>query len=387
MASNQFFMDQFHQRNRFPPALEISVSDPVLFWRFRPDRQWTGEFFGRTTDYRTNHSGFRGPEPRPSKAGGIRIAAFGDSSTFGLGVSEEERYTERLAVVLRARAGAADPEVLNFGVIGYSSYQVLRLAEQVLPALKPDFVLFYTVTNDRYELPGPPDREIPTVIAASKVINRMQRESSAIAMLRAFEQKLFSVKPLPETPAHPRAPLKDYRMMIDRLADLCRGQHARLVLLRIPNNYQTPPRFYVAKSGEGRELVIAGSALFGQGKYSEALEAFRRALTRRPDNAFAAYGVARALEALGRNAAAARAYKEAYLKWDSAMQDYLDVLSSYAGRKEVLVVDLEPDLCLDRLPKETYLDLCHPSPLGHQIVADQVAERLQQAGWLTAGRP
>ena len=84
--------------------------------------------------------------PLPPKAPGIfRIAAFGDSLTYGEGVAAEEAWP---AVLERELQREYRAEVLNLGVCGAQSADVLRLAERLLPSLDADLVLYGVCLND-----------------------------------------------------------------------------------------------------------------------------------------------------------------------------------------------------------------------------------------------
>ncbi|HWR97061.1 MAG TPA: GDSL-type esterase/lipase family protein, partial [Candidatus Methanoperedens sp.] len=84
--------------------------------------------------------------PLPPKAPGVlRIAAFGDSLTYGEGVAAEEAWP---SVLERELGGEYRVEVLNLGVSGSQSEDVLRFAERRLPQLEPDLVLYGVCLND-----------------------------------------------------------------------------------------------------------------------------------------------------------------------------------------------------------------------------------------------
>jgi lysophospholipase L1-like esterase len=99
----------------------------------------------------TNARGFRGAEFTEQRdEARLRVAALGDSSTFGWGVEQFETYPERLAAEL-ARARGVGPErveVLNLGVPGYSTFQGrVQLDRGALP-LGPDLVVWSYLSND-----------------------------------------------------------------------------------------------------------------------------------------------------------------------------------------------------------------------------------------------
>ena len=96
---------------------------------------------------RTNSYGIRGPEFSFDKPPGrLRLAAVGDSFTFGQGVEEEEAYVAVAGEALRAAQVPA--EVLNFGVPGHATPQSLALVKRRVVPVQPDVVLVGVFPND-----------------------------------------------------------------------------------------------------------------------------------------------------------------------------------------------------------------------------------------------
>jgi lysophospholipase L1-like esterase len=84
--------------------------------------------------------------PLPPRSPGVfRIAALGDSLTYGEGVAAEEAWP---TVLERELKGEYRVEVLNLGVSGSESEDILRFAERLLPSLQPDLVLYGVCLND-----------------------------------------------------------------------------------------------------------------------------------------------------------------------------------------------------------------------------------------------
>ena len=90
--------------------------------------------------------GLRRTTPLPAKAPGIfRIAAFGDSLTYGYGVAEEEAWPAQLE---QALAGEFQVEVINLGICGLQSEEIFDAMKRYLPVLDPDLVLYGVCLND-----------------------------------------------------------------------------------------------------------------------------------------------------------------------------------------------------------------------------------------------
>ena len=73
-----------------------------------------------------------------------RIAVLGDSFTWGIGVSNQERYTE---IVENKTSNKF--ELLNFGVSGYGPIQHYLLVDEILDKFKPEVLLItFCLSND-----------------------------------------------------------------------------------------------------------------------------------------------------------------------------------------------------------------------------------------------
>jgi lysophospholipase L1-like esterase len=111
-------------------------------------------------DVALNSDGFRGGEMlRDRPASTLRIACVGDSWTFGMPVGEAETYPKRLGEWLRRDDPASRYEVLNFGVLGYSSYQGLQLMRSSVLDFNPDIVVIGFAMNDS-EVAGYRDKDV-----------------------------------------------------------------------------------------------------------------------------------------------------------------------------------------------------------------------------------
>ena len=99
-------------------ADDLHARDPRTLWAPRPG----GKVYWSQAAERVNHEGYRGPLRPAEHAGGpLRIVTLGDSSTFGLGVEYTDTYSAQLEAEIETRGRAA--EVLDFGVIGFTVLQ------------------------------------------------------------------------------------------------------------------------------------------------------------------------------------------------------------------------------------------------------------------------
>jgi lysophospholipase L1-like esterase len=97
--------------------------------------------------YRINRDGIRDRDfPLDKPAGTFRIAAVGDSVTFGLGLELEDTWPKQLERELRK----TDPrvEVINFGVMGYNTPQEAERIQDKVLKYSPDLIIVDYSLND-----------------------------------------------------------------------------------------------------------------------------------------------------------------------------------------------------------------------------------------------
>ena len=157
-------------------GLRMLEPDLALIWKGRPDlRRTYVDVFGpvdtgadRTSilrqfrptvpaalvdhpvwDISLNTEGFRDREFSGTKPeGAFRVVCLGDSWTFGANVGQEQTYPRQLEARLRELFPERRVEVLNLGVLGYTSFQGLQLLKQRALQLDPDLVVIGFGMND-----------------------------------------------------------------------------------------------------------------------------------------------------------------------------------------------------------------------------------------------
>ena len=106
-----------------------------------------GRFVGRVV--RTNRWGMRDRDySLTPDAGTYRIALLGPSTAMGSGVDENESFEALLEERLNAKPSQHRVEVLNFGVAGYSTVQMLIQLERKVADFKPHVALFLGHVTD-----------------------------------------------------------------------------------------------------------------------------------------------------------------------------------------------------------------------------------------------
>lgn len=96
-----------------------------------------------------NALGFRGPEVAPTKGPNtFRILVFGDSSSFGWGVNEEDSWWTLLRQELKKRYPDKNIEIANFAIPGDSSAYGKLIFDTFAPRFQSDLVILGFGAND-----------------------------------------------------------------------------------------------------------------------------------------------------------------------------------------------------------------------------------------------
>jgi len=286
-------------------------------------------------------------EPKPH--GVFRIAAIGDSVTYGSGGPRELAWPQRLEGRLAelapapAQAGAEAPvEVLNLGVPGYNETQVVRhLALRGIP-LEPDVVVYGYVLNDpqSFSLEAEALRDMRAAAARGE-------PPGAGALARWLSgSRLF---------------LLAHTLFTSNVAA------SRAVVATLPDDPA-----YAAAGGPGRD-------------------AYFRALHRDAE------GAQRLASGFAELAALAREHQLRVLVAifplfddtgpDEALADVRTLVADRARQAGLDVVDLLPAyrIAAQGWRRDLHIDFLHPSPFGQRVAAAAILDHLCSAGALPAG--
>jgi lysophospholipase L1-like esterase len=214
---------------------DIFESDPKLFWRFIPNNVIQG------SNIPINNLGFRGEDYNPARFSIYnRILCLGDSCTFGGEVGYGLNYTERLGYYLNKTHPNPLYKVLNCGVPGYSSYQILNMYRQYVDIFKPSTVIVWTASNDRDFAIYYPDKEFEKQEAHAYYLRTFLRQSHFCVFLASLiskfenqeytqEKRKLASKNLDDR--YSRVSLDDFRANLQEIIDISRKRHIRVILL------------------------------------------------------------------------------------------------------------------------------------------------------------
>ncbi len=360
--------------------LSVLQRDSVLLWRNRANLCTT---FAGMPVY-TNSRGFRveakgaqiSQEPQ---LGCRRIVCMGASPTFGWGVQYHKAYARRLEDLLRPAGIAA--EVINAGMIGYSSHQgKLLLAREVLD-LKPHLIN----DIDKYRFfrsNGDPDRTLgPESVVVTRLLNLTDR-SAFIKLYGKIIGRLVPGRGAMEgrplelyRPRSVRVPPDDYRTNLQEIVDLAKRRGITPVFIKMPVNLPTgtDPPSHIAEEAE--RLREQGVSLAERGECEAAMPLLNAAVELNSHLSEAYYFIVVCERKRGRMAIARQAFdnamkSEAYRCGRDGLV-YNEIMEEVARQHGVELIDVAH---MFRATTDQYLfldphdDPIHPNELGHEII-------------------
>ncbi len=131
-----------------PLSLKIhkKVTNPNLKYTLIPN----SSVFQDNVRYKINSYGIRDyPDHNPYIEKGYKIAAVGDSFTFGLGVELKDTWPKQLErIINQQKKGVSPYYVFNFGVMGYDLTQNIENIREKVIKTKPDLIIIGYCIND-----------------------------------------------------------------------------------------------------------------------------------------------------------------------------------------------------------------------------------------------
>lgn len=224
------------------PDKHSSIIEEDGYVRLKPRFIHIDEVSGNT--FSTNSLGFRGREigeRKPDKT--VRIIALGGSTTFGIGSSDNSHtYPSLLETKLNRSQEVPNInfEVINAGIPGARSTNILKLFSDQVLKLNADIVLIYSGWNDWNGFYN----EGPSVFEYDSILYRLNLRFSELSILYSKVRNLiFGYRSRVKRTDYEKRALKvlsqkyyekPYKDNIVNLVKLCRGNGIKPVLILQP---------------------------------------------------------------------------------------------------------------------------------------------------------
>ncbi|HUI54112.1 MAG TPA: SGNH/GDSL hydrolase family protein [Bryobacteraceae bacterium] len=213
-----------------------------------------------------NPAGFRvirNQAPWPPDPSAFNIFVFGGSTTFGVGVADEETIPS----YLQEETAADTPHVAvyNFGRLGYFSTQELLLFYRMLSAgAAPKLAIFIDGINDFHSFSGEPDltSELASLLDSEHQPWRLLR---ALPMWRAVSRAVPRPAPDFSDAGSPNGIIRRLRTNEALIRTLCDAHHVKPVFVLQPLPvYQYDLRYHYLNGADwSRYLRYADGAKYG----------------------------------------------------------------------------------------------------------------------------
>jgi lysophospholipase L1-like esterase len=315
-------------------ANQVYRDDARTFWRLRKNASVTAKNYLVPAVVRerlpftmtTNAKGFRGSAlAREKRPGVLRVIAAGNSSTFGWGVDDDETYPSQLTARLREKMSGREIEVMNAGIPGFTSFQGERLlVDEILP-LAPDYVVLSYGFNDSRRAAS---TDSVFAALAARPAGQLARAANHLEIYRRLTRLIRGasadrLSPAADARSTNRVPVAEYESRLREMVRIVTDAGARPMLLLMV----IPPEYADAAERVARDAGIP------------LLETRPYLLVHVADPEFSA-----------RHAAEIAAHEAAWR-----------------------------DVPAETWRNPAYADGIHPSALGHELIAEWVAEVIASA--------
>ena len=369
------------------------------------------------SQYRTSqyHHYFFGPQSFPAKKGPSTFRAFclGGSTVLGHPYSTETAFPKWLEIELAGRDPSRHYEIINCGGMSYASYRLIPILEEVIN-YGPDLIVVMTGHNEFLE-----DRTYHQLKQRSAIWAQIEDRLLALRIVTLGRHTRDSLRAAPAKPTdkttfdqvvdarldhtsgyasyHRDAQwwegvTNHFALNLRVMVQLCRKADVPLLLICPGSNLRDCPPFK-SEHGAGldprrldqwRQFFQLGSGVEASHP-TEALALYRKAETIDDQYAELVFRMARCMDRLGRFEQARVAYVRAK-ELDVCPLRILHVMQQavlrVAETSATPVVDAAA-LLEQRSPHgivgfDWYVDQVHPSIRGQQLIAQAVAQRLDE---------
>lgn len=249
-----------------PPVLSEGMqADPVLLWKTIPGSYGQkSSRFVPAISFVHNKSGMRmRHDIEPKKPGTFRVLMLGDSNIWGFGVEQAQTCASVLQQLLDERnENQKSIEVINMGVIGYSSYQGMKQLEQSL-ALQPDLIVLGYGYNDRRYIASKIRQDSAEYFLhtyRAVCVHQLLFEHSSLCNWASSWNQNGIETTLQESA--PRVPVEQYQNNFQTMLTFCQKNNLQVIVLGLRDNPAITQRIELAIQYESEKKWIEAASLY-----------------------------------------------------------------------------------------------------------------------------
>ena len=344
-------------------------------------------------------------------ANNYRIFCLGGSTVRGRPFDIDTAFPKWLELILRNRDGVDSCEVVNCGGISYASYRLRVLLDEVI-AYQPDLIVLATGPTEFLE-----DRTYAALKARSPTRSWVEDRAMSLRTVTALRrlwngqsEKLADnetgalvnaeVEPRLDRPggyasyhrddAWHAAVIQQFKASLNAMVATCGKAGIPIIIVKLGSNLRDAPPF---KSEHANKLdgdehlrwqqAVETARQLELSDPEQALAAYQVAAEISPGYAVVTFRIARCLDRLGQTDEALQFYAQARdedvcpLRMLGSMESYLTALET-SGATVIDAADILSKSSDVGIPGyDIYLDHVHPTVMGHQIIANAVAEAVR----------
>lgn len=367
--------------------LSVLEPDSELFWVLKPNLNV--EF--QEAKVKTNSLGLRADEIKEKKESSIRIITMGASPTFGWGVEIDQSYPRQIERKVNKELADKEKkvEVINAGIIGYSSYQGMKLLKEKIVQLSPDIITVSYVVNDvdKYRFFRNNGKSDKDVIAKNTVVVFLERilyKSRFCKLLRGviIRRLRNSLKGVSLYRDSRRVSKKEYEDNLNEIINFANENNIKVILLKmpviLPEKYENKS-FYYDGNLRYENMIVELEDLVVARQWDDAIAKANDVLGKTYSSAevFHYLGVCYANKNLNEKAKEyfQKAKEIDLIKCLRSVDQYNTVMQTVAEKRKILMVDVvkkfrrnsdNGDMRKFFLKPKT--DFVHYSVEGHRII-------------------
>ena len=339
---------------------------------------------------------------------GLRLFCLGGSSSFGFPWGAEIAFTSIVGEALAATHPERQVEAVNASGVSYAMHRLNLVADELLD-YKPDVFLVYEGHNefiepaffDALKHRGSLRTGLEYALAHSRVYSGMRwatgpLRNSPHPPASGFETRVMREQTHVYSPEEKEAIVAEFRWRLERLVRRAQEAGVKVVLATVPCNlrqWRPEASSGVATLAEPErrkrsELFASGSRHLKSGRFEMAAVDLEQAARIAPHHAETRFLLGQAYEGLGRFDDARCAYQRACDEDASPIRRLSGMNSAIrdvARQQGVLLVDI--DQLFEQQSEHGLVgfnlieDYVHPTRQGHELIAWQIWEAMEQAGW------
>lgn len=385
----------FPQKDNLSVILNVLKPDAALFWRLKPNLNTMFQGVNLKTDawgFRVKDKGVKLKKDKDV----VRIMCLGASPTFGWGIDVKEAYPAQLEKMLITRTGRKNIEVVNCGMIGYTSYQGVNFLKNEIIKFSPDVVTVSYGVNDLdkyrfYRNSRKSDREIGDENKPVVFLENIFERSRLFRALRKAvsekkEQSISRPKDIRKLYSEKRrVSLQEYKDNLERIIDIADKNNIRLIFVKMKVGFPfdgVPVEESLEKAT--RRYIYDSFAFSEQGNYDNAISILNRAVKINPYSA-------KSFFYLGVNYSAKKMPDAGKKYFEKSKQmelfecavlscEYNRIMGESAEKYAIPIVDAAA--MIDKVKQDSGQDLflfpnhdfVHLNGLGHEFIGRDIAD-------------